>query len=133
MVIENSTPIAQGHLPNNTRITVLISPIVDEDIGVYASIRFLHPNKITRDMLLKTDFATDKMIDFITTCIRYGVSVVVAGATSTGKTTFINCLLGEMPENKRIFTIESGARELSLVKRKDEKTLNISCHGLLKS
>lgn len=130
MSIDNGTPIAQGHLPNNTRITVLISPVVDEDVGVSASIRLLHPQKITREMLLNTDFATEKMLDFITTCIRYGVSVVVAGATSTGKTTLINCLLGEIPDDKRIYTIESGARELSLVKRKDEKVMNNVVHTL---
>ena len=30
MIIDNATPIAQGHLPNNTRITAIKSPVVDE-------------------------------------------------------------------------------------------------------
>ena len=47
----------------------------------------------------------------------YGVSFVVAGRTSSGKTTLLNALLAGIPDNKRIYTIESGARELSLVKR----------------
>ena len=49
--------------------------------------------------------------------MRYGVSTVVAGATSSGKTTLLNALLSTIPDNKRVFTIESGARELSLVRR----------------
>ena len=52
--------------------------------------------------------------------MRYGVSVVVAGATSSGKTTLLNALLTTIPDGKRVFTIESGSRELALV-RKDKK------------
>ena len=130
MVIDAATPIAQGHLPNNARITALKAPIVDDDCGVAASIRLLHPQRITRNMLLSTGMATAEMLDFLSVCIRYGVSTAVSGATSTGKTTLINCLLGEIPDNKRVFTIESGARELCLVKKRDGKTVNNVIHTL---
>ena len=130
MIIDNAAPISQGHLPNNTRITALKAPIVDEETGISASIRLLHSNKVTRKMLLDTEFATEEMLDFLIICMRYGVSVVVAGATSTGKTTLINYLLSEIPDNKRIFTIESGARELSLVKKKNGKVINNVVHTL---
>ena len=130
MVIDAATPIAQGHLPNNARITALKAPIVDDDCGVAASIRLLHPQRITRNMLLSTGMETAEMLDFLSVCIRYGVSTAVSGATSTGKTTLINCLLGEIPDNKRVFTIESGARELCLVKKRDGKTVNNVIHTL---
>lgn len=130
MIIDNAAPIAQGHLPNNTRITALKAPIVDEETGIAASIRLLHSHRITREMLLETGFATEEMLDFLIICMRYGASVVVAGATSTGKTTLINYLLGEIPDTKRIFTIESGARELSLIKKRDGKVINNIVHTL---
>ncbi len=44
MVIDNATPVAQGHLPGNTRITALKDPIVDKDRGVAVSIRIIHMN-----------------------------------------------------------------------------------------
>ena len=44
MIIDNATPMSQGHLPGNTRITVLKEPIVDEERGVSVSIRLLHPH-----------------------------------------------------------------------------------------
>jgi pilus assembly protein CpaF len=130
MIIDNATPMSQGHLPNNTRITALKEPIVDEDLGIAVSIRLLHPQRITRNELLRTDFATEEMLDFLSMCIRYGVSTVIAGATSSGKTTLLNSLLGSIPSNKRIFTIESGSRELSLVREENGKTINNVVHTL---
>lgn len=48
MIIDNSTPMSQGHLPNNTRITALKEPIVDDDVGVSVSIRLLHPSRVNK-------------------------------------------------------------------------------------
>ena len=117
MIIDNATPTAQGHLPGNTRITALKDPIVDEDRGVSVSIRLLHPSRVTRENLVETGFATQEMVDFLCMCIRYGVPFVVAGATSSGKTTLLNAIMTSIPDTKRVFTIESGSRELSLVRR----------------
>ena len=117
MIIDNAAPIAQGHLPNNTRVTALKEPIVDSDRGIAVSIRMLHPQRVDRESLLRTESITEEMLYFLEVCLRYGVSFVVAGRTSSGKTTLLNSLLGSIPDGKRIYTIESGARELSLIKR----------------
>ena len=131
MVIDNASPIAQGHLPNNTRITALKEPIVDADRGIAVSIRMLHPARVDRENLLKSESITEEMLCFLETCMRYGVSFVVAGRTSSGKTTLLNSLLGSIPDGKRIYTIESGARELSLVKRdEDGNVINNVVHTL---
>lgn len=130
MIIDNATPTAQGHLPGNTRITALKEPIVDEDRGISVSIRLLHPSRVNREQLVSTGNATTKMIDFLCMCLRYGISFVIAGATSSGKTTLLNALLSSIPDNKRIFTIESGSRELSLVRKKDGKVVNNVVHTL---
>lgn len=130
MIIDNAMPIAQGHLPFNTRITAMKSPVVDVNCGISASIRILHPAAINRQQLVETGFATQEMIDFLCMCMRYGVSTVVAGATSSGKTTLLNALLDSIPDNRRVFTIESGSRELSLVREKDGQVTNNVVHTL---
>ena len=130
MIIDNAMPIAQGHLPHNTRITAMKSPVVDPNCGISASIRILHPAAINSKQLVETEFATQEMIDFLCMCMRYGVSTVVAGATSSGKTTLLNALLDSIPDNRRIFTIESGSRELSLVRHKDGHVSNNVVHTL---
>ena len=131
MIIDNAAPIAQGHLPNNTRVTALKEPIVDANRGIAVSIRMLHPQRVDRESLLQTESLTEEMLYFLEVCLRYGVSFVVAGRTSSGKTTLLNSLLGSIPDGKRIYTIESGARELSLIKRDGNgKVVNNVVHTL---
>jgi len=93
MIIDNATPMSQGHLPGNTRITALKEPLVDDDRGISVSIRLLHPSRVNLDAIVEGGNATQKMVDFLCMCLRYGVSFVVAGATSSGKTTLLNALL----------------------------------------
>ena len=103
MTIDNAVPKAEGHLPNNTRITVIKTPIVDEDRGIAASIRMLHPQRVDRENLIRTESITDEMLSFLEMCVCYGVSYVVAGRTSSGKTTLLNSLLSSVPDYKRIY------------------------------
>ena len=43
MVLDNASPAVLGHLSKNIRIAVLKTPLVDEDVGVTASIRIVNP------------------------------------------------------------------------------------------
>lgn len=130
MVLDNASPIVLGHLSKNIRIAVLKSPIVDEDVGVAASIRIVNPQSMKKEDFVKSGTATDSMLDFLSLCIRYGISVCVAGATSSGKTTVAGWVLTTVPDNKRIYTIENGSRELALVREKDGKVVNSVIHTL---
>ena len=86
MIIDNASPIAQGHLPGNTRITAVKSPVADEDRGIAASIRLLHNSDITTGKIVTVGTATNKMVDFLCMCLRYGVSFLVAVALSFSQT-----------------------------------------------
>jgi pilus assembly protein CpaF len=130
MVLDNASPIALGHLSKNIRITVLKSPIVDEDVGVAASIRIVNPQSMKKDDFVRGGTATEPMLDFLSLCVRYGISVCVAGATSSGKTTVGGWVLTTVPDNKRIYTIENGSRELALVREKDGRVVNSVIHTL---
>lgn len=118
--LDNAVPYAEGQLPNNARITAMMYPLVDMSTYVCASIRLLHPSRITLENILQTGGATEDMLNFLCCCMRYGVSFVVAGATFSGKTTLLNALLKTLPNDNRIFTIEAGSRELDLVRRNGE-------------
>ena len=130
MVLDNASPAVLGHLSKNIRIAAMKTPLVDEDIGVAASIRIVNPQSMQASDFVKGGTATAEMLDFLTECVRYGISVCVAGATSSGKTTLMGWLLTTIPDKKRIYTIESGSRELALVREKEGKVSNSVIHTL---
>ena len=130
MVLDNASPAVLGHLSKNIRIAVLKTPLVDEDVGITASIRIVNPQNMQMEDFVKGGTATGPMLDFLAACLRYGVSVCVAGATGSGKTTVAGWLLTTIPDNKRIFTIENGSRELDLVREKDGKVCNSGIHTI---
>lgn len=130
MVLDNASPTVLGHLSKNIRIAVLKTPVVDEDVGVAVSIRIVNPQSMKKEDFIRGGTATDDMLDFLAECARYGISTCVAGATSSGKTTLAGWLLTTIPDNKRIFTIENGSRELALVRYNDEKVCNSVIHTL---
>lgn len=130
MVLDNASPAVLGHLSKNIRIAVLKAPLVDEDVGVAASIRIVNPQSMKKSDFVNGETATEEMLDFLAECIRYGISVCVAGATSSGKTTLAGWLLTTIPDSKRIFTIENGSRELDLVREKDGRVTNRVIHTL---
>ncbi|MBR3510353.1 MAG: CpaF family protein [Lachnospiraceae bacterium] len=129
-VLDSASPVVLGHLGKNVRIAVMKTPVVDEEVGVAASIRIVNPQNLTKDDFLRSGTATEGMLDFLTALIRHGVSVCVAGATSSGKTTLTGWLLTTIPNEKRVFTIENGSRELALVREKDGRVLNNVVHTL---
>ncbi|MGN0989906.1 MAG: type II/IV secretion system ATPase subunit [Candidatus Ventricola sp.] len=127
-VLDNASPIITSRLARNIRVSVIKTPVLDEDAGVAASIRIVNPRNLTKEDFVKSGTATDEMLDFLSACLRYGVSICVAGATSSGKTTVAGWLLSTIPDRKRIFTIEDGSRELQLVRERDGKVVNSVVH-----
>ncbi|PWL55829.1 MAG: type II secretion system protein E [Clostridium cadaveris] len=129
MILDNSQPIVRGHLSNKIRITVFGTGVIDNDKGISASIRIVNPQKLAKENFIKNGTATEEMLDFLSICLRYGISMCVTGATSSGKTTLMSWLLSTIPDDKRIFTIENGTREFDLVKTDEEgKVINNIVH-----
>lgn len=129
-ILDGAMPLAQGHLPGNIRVTAIRDPVVDPEVAVAASIRMLHPSTLPLTSLVESGMLRADMAVFLSTCLRCGVPFVVAGATGSGKTTLLNALLDTVPDDYRVFTIESGARELALRKKKDGAWVNNVVHTL---
>jgi len=116
MILDQSQPAVRGHLSNKIRITVLGNPITAADKGLSASIRIINPQKLVRDDFIASGTASAEMLDFLTTMLRYGLSICVTGATGSGKTTLMAWLLSTIPNDMRLFTIENGCREFDLIR-----------------
>ena len=118
-ILDNTSPTTLGYLSKNVRIAAMKDPIVDPDVGVSASIRIVNAIFMTKSELVSRGTATEEILDFLSLSFRYGASMCIGGSTNSGKTTLTNWILSTVPNEKRIFTIESGSRELNLVKRND--------------
>ncbi len=94
------------------------SPIVDDDVGIAASIRIVNPQSMTKSDFTDSGTATEEMLDFLSAIIKYGVSVCVAGATSSGKTTVLGWLLTTIPDHKSSKQqIKSNSQRSSIYKK----------------
>ncbi|WP_044482080.1 CpaF/VirB11 family protein [Paenibacillus antibioticophila] len=134
MILDYSQPIVRGHLAHNIRITVFGPPITDKDKGIAASIRIVNPQKLVREDFVRNGTATADMLDFLSLCLRYGLSMCVTGATGSGKTTLMSWLLSTVPYEKRIFTIENETREFDLVVQNEAgQVLNNVVHTVTRS
>lgn len=131
MVIDDTMPSVIGFLDKNIRISVDKTPIVDPEVGINASIRIVNQQTVSEQKLLDSGSATAEMLHFLTACIRYGVSVCIAGSTGSGKTTVMAWLLSNVPDNRRLITIEEGSREFDLVKRDSQGNILNSVVHLL--
>ena len=131
MVIDDTMPSVIGFLDKNIRISVDKTPIVDPDVGINASIRIVNQQTVSEQKLLNSGSATAEMLHFLTACIRYGVSVCIAGSTGSGKTTIMAWLLSNVPNNCRLITIEEGSREFDLIKRDENGNILNSVVHLL--
>lgn len=135
MILDYANPIVRGHLTGagNIRITAFAPPVIDEEIGVVASIRIINPKKLGIEDFVANGTATKDILESLSYMIRYGISVCVAGATNSGKTTLLDGLLRTIPDEKRIYTIENNVREFDLIKKDDKgKVLNSVIHTVTK-
>lgn len=129
-VIDNAYPISETSIGSDIRITMVKTPIVDEEIGVACYIRKLSKEPLKRAYYIKSNFADSKELEMLEMLMRRGVSVLLVGKVNTGKTTFLSYLLSTLPNTMKIITIESSAREMNLIKRENDETVNSVIHML---
>jgi pilus assembly protein CpaF len=135
ITMDNSKPLVRGHIGKNIRITVNGGGgTLDEDVGVAASIRFVNPNHLRKEDLIRSGTATDEMLYFLCMLYRYGVSMMLAGETDAGKTTVMSILMKMAVQYwKKLITIENGTREFDLTERyENDRIMNSVVHMITK-
>jgi pilus assembly protein CpaF len=74
--------------------------------GSCLSIRRFLKDKLAVQDLIDKGAMTQAMADFMAVCVAARMNIIVAGNTSSGKTTFLNILARNIPDHERIVTIE---------------------------
>ena len=104
-------PTVDAHLKDGSRVNAVIPPIAQQ--GSCLSIRRFLKDKLAVQDLIDKAALTQAMADFVAVCVQARLNVIVAGNTSSGKTTFLNMLARNIPDHERIVTIEDSV-ELNL-------------------
>ena len=74
--------------------------------GAFARVGEAALSRLALDQVLAAQLATGDTLGFLQAAVRARKTIVVAGATGTGKTTFLNALLREAPPGERLVLIE---------------------------
>lgn len=105
--LDRSSPMVDARLADGSRLHAVIPPLAID--GPCVTIRRFGAQAVELG-----EFAVDGLAAvFLRWAVRAGWNLLVAGATSAGKTTLLNALSREVPGSERIVTIEETA-ELQL-------------------
>ncbi len=102
--VNGKHPMVDAHLRDGSRVNAIIPPVAQQ--GSCLSIRRFLKDKLAIQDLIDKNSITQGMADFVSVCVAARLNVIVAGNTSSGKTTFLNILARSIPDEERIVTIE---------------------------
>jgi len=109
--VNSKHPLIDSRLPDGSRVNAVIPPVSPN--GPCITIRRFLKDKLTVEELIDLGSLTPHIAEFLSICVQASLNILVAGNTSSGKTTLLNILTHYIPDWERIVTIEDSA-ELSL-------------------
>ncbi|HVL92797.1 MAG TPA: CpaF family protein [Acidimicrobiales bacterium] len=112
--VDEAAPMADGRLPDGSRVNAIIPPLVVG--GPVLTIRRFPEQALTVTSLIACESLSTDAALFLEAAVRGKLNVVVSGGTGTGKTTLLNVLSSFIPDGERVITIEDAA-ELRLAQR----------------
>ncbi|MDD5281746.1 MAG: ATPase, T2SS/T4P/T4SS family [Candidatus Omnitrophica bacterium] len=109
--IDESVPMVDARLADGSRVNAIISPL--SLTGPTLTIRKFRKERYKTVDLVNFGALTLEMADFIRACVFCRKNMIVSGGTGSGKTTVLNALSENIPNDERIVTLEDAA-ELKL-------------------
>jgi Flp pilus assembly CpaF family ATPase len=108
--ITDATPIAEANVGSVVRLCIAKRPAVSGQAMLKAAIRIPARSKV-RDLADYVHDAVmpDGMAQFLECCVHARVNVMIAGGTSTGKTTLMRILCGMTAQSDHLVVVEDGA------------------------
>lgn len=102
--LDLSVPFVDAMLPGGERLHVVIPPVAGTDWSL--NIRKHLTKTPTLSELVSLETVSSPAASFLTASIRAGMTVLISGATQSGKTTFARALAAAIPARERIVTCE---------------------------
>ena len=108
--ITDAAPIAEANIGSVIRLCVAKRPAVSGQAAVKAAIRIPSRSKV-RDLAdyVHAGVMPEGIARFIEACVDARANILIAGGTSTGKTTLMRVLCGMVPASEHLVVVEDGA------------------------
>ncbi|MCD8241149.1 MAG: CpaF family protein [Lachnospiraceae bacterium] len=106
-VVNESQPIVDARLKNGDRVHIVLPPVAVN--GPIITIRRFPAEPMTMKRLLDMESISGEEALFLKDAVRAGYSILIAGGTGSGKTTFLNALSEYIPQEARVVVIEDTA------------------------
>ncbi|HSZ63779.1 MAG TPA: CpaF family protein, partial [Terriglobales bacterium] len=131
--VDESSPMVDARLPDGSRVNAIIPPLALD--GPSMSIRRFGTGPLAANQLVKLNSISAEMMEVLSAAVKARISILIAGGTGAGKTTFLNILSQYIPNNERLVTIEDAA-ELRLAQenivRLETRPPNIEGQGAIR-
>jgi pilus assembly protein CpaF len=112
--IDEASPMVDARLPDGSRVNAIIPPLALR--GPSLTIRKFAGNALSLSDLIGLGTLTEQAGDFLASCVKGKLNILISGGTGTGKTTLLNAVSAFVPSAERIVTVEDAA-ELRLLQR----------------
>ena len=109
--VDESSPMVDARLPDGSRVNVIIPPLSLS--GPLLTIRKFSQKRLMLDDLVRLGTLSEQALEFLTSCVKAELNLLISGGTGSGKTTLLNALSSAVPNSDRVVTIEDAA-ELQL-------------------
>ena len=131
--VDESSPMVDARLQDGSRVNAIIPPLALD--GPSLSIRRFGTGPLAANQLVQLKSVSPEMMEVLSSAVKARISILIAGGTGAGKTTFLNILSQYIPRNERLVTIEDAA-ELRLAQenivRLETRPPNIEGLGAIK-
>lgn len=111
--ISEEKPILDSRLPDGSRVAAVYAPCSVG--GTTLTIRKFHNRWFSIQELVRMGSLDDAVSKVVLSAIEERRNILISGGTGTGKTTLLNALANQIPDEERIFVIEDTA-EIQLSK-----------------
>ncbi len=111
--LSDNAPLIDSRLPDGSRVHVAKAPCARH--GTAVTIRKFSQMVLDIDWLIELGTLTAQARDYLKLAVNAEQNMLVAGGTSSGKTSLLNALSSFIPDEQRIVVIEDSA-ELQLQK-----------------
>ena len=103
-ILSPDSPYVDVMLPDGSRVNLVGPPLTL--IGPCITIRKFPQKTFTIEELMRVGSMDRRIAYFLNVCVVGKINILISGGTGTGKTSFLNALLGFVPKGERLVTIE---------------------------